>query len=128
MMTMTDLLPAVLWLFAVVWSITVCVIAVIRARLLSFGVQRPAVEPVTWNVIYAQVASVVLGSVPFCVFLFFEDEFGDRAAELYRTMTLPGAAIILTLIVAEWVLLFVQAKRAERTQMDRVLARGSDRH
>ncbi|MBW3093470.1 C4-dicarboxylate ABC transporter [Bifidobacterium sp. 82T10] len=120
---MIDLLPAMLWVLSLIWSGGVCVITVSRGRLLS-GDPCPEVEPVSWNVVYAQVASVVLCAVPFMVFVLMQHDVAAGMRAWYERHMIAGAVIGMAMVVLEWALMFAQAKRAERTQRDRVL-RGS---
>ncbi|KFI51751.1 hypothetical protein [Bifidobacterium biavatii] len=123
---MTDAVPMLLWLFSLAWSGGVCLITVIRGRFLS-GERHPDVEPVSWNVVYAQVASVVLCAVPFMAFMLMQHDIGDGMRDFYERYLIVGAGIGIAMVVLEWSLMFAQAKRAERAQMDRVLRGGIGR-
>ena len=49
---MDDLLPLLLWVFAVVWMLSVCGICIVRSRF-GTGERHPEVNPVSWNVVLA---------------------------------------------------------------------------
>lgn len=115
-----DLLPLILWIGSLLWACVVCVLCVIRGRLLSRE-QHPEVELVSWNVIYAQVCSVVLCAVPFMVLILLQDDLGPHVLAWYDRYQIVGAIISIVMIIVEWVLMFAQSKRAEHTQVDRVL-------
>ena len=55
---MDDLLPLLLWVFAVVWMLSVCGICIVRSRF-GTGERHPEVNPVSWNVVLAQMVSVL---------------------------------------------------------------------
>lgn len=117
-----DLLPLILWIGSLLWAGAVCVLCVIRGRLLSRE-RHPDVELVSWNVIYAQVCSVVLCAVPFMVLILLQDDLDSRMLAWYDQYQIIGAIISIVMIIIEWLLMFVQSKRAEHTQIDRVLRR-----
>lgn len=125
---MMDLLPLALWVLSSVWSGVVCAVCVHRSRLFSSDARsndgrRPEVEPVGWGVIYAQVASVVLCAVPFMALILMQHDIDPAVLAAYERYQLFAAAVSIMLVAAEWVAMFIQSKRAERTQMDRVLRR-----
>ena len=65
---MDDLLPLLLWVFAVVWMLSVCGICIVRSRF-GTGERHPEVNPVSWNVVLAQMVSVLFAGIPFMVYL-----------------------------------------------------------
>ncbi|MCH9277162.1 C4-dicarboxylate ABC transporter [Bifidobacterium amazonense] len=123
---MTDLMPMLLWVLSILWSGGVCTITAVRGRFLS-GERHPEVEPVSWNVVYAQVASVVLVAVPFITLILTQHDIDPGMMAFYERFLIAGAIVGVAMIVLEWALMFMQAKRAERTQMDRVLRSGAHR-
>ncbi|MBT1162734.1 MULTISPECIES: C4-dicarboxylate ABC transporter [Bifidobacterium] len=116
---MIDLLPLLLWLFSLCWSAAVCVICVVRGHLFAGG--HPEVEPVSWTVIYAQVCSVVLCAVPFLALMLLQHDIDAVMLAWYDRYQIVGAIVAIIPVIAEWVLMFMQSKRAERTQIDRIL-------
>ena len=60
---MDDLLPLLLWVFAVVWMLSVCGICIVRSRF-GTGERHPEVNPVSWNVVLAQMVSVLFAGHP----------------------------------------------------------------
>lgn len=74
---MDDLLPLLLWVFAVVWMLSVCGICIVRSRF-GTGERHPEVNPVSWNVVLAQMVSVLFAGIPFMVYLMASEELSPR--------------------------------------------------
>ena len=91
---MDDLLPLLLWVFAVVWMLSVCGICIVRSRF-GTGERHPEVNPVSWNVVLAQMVSVLFAGI--------------------------GAAIVIALVFVELLLMGIQAHRAHFTEVDRMV-------
>ena len=117
-----DLLPLLMWLFAVVWSLGVCAVCAVRGRLFDRA-RRRDVDPVSWNVVAAQAASVVFVGLPFVVYSVTRDEYGPVMSGFYERYLIAGVVISLLLVTAEWALTYVQAWRADRSMIDRLLKR-----
>ena len=60
---MDDLLPLLLWVFAVVWMLSVCGICIVRSRF-GTGERHPEVNPVSWNVVLAQICLLYTSPSP----------------------------------------------------------------
>lgn len=118
---MIDSMPAVLWAVAVMWAVAVCVICVARSKILVSG--RPHVDLVSWRIIGAQLVSAVLAAMPFAVFKVYQDAISSGLRSFYISMAWPAGIVVVLLVALELVLMYVQAKRAMRTQMDETLAR-----
>lgn len=117
-----DLLPLLMWLFAVVWSLGVCAVCAVRGRLFDRA-RRRDVDPVSWNVVAAQAATVVFVGLPFVVYSVTRDEYGPVMRGFYERYLIAGVVISLLLVAAEWALMYVQAWRADRSMIDRLLKR-----
>lgn len=112
---MLDVLPALVWIIAVVWMIVICVLCVIRGKLLQPG--HPTVDQVSWGVIGAQFASVVLAAVPFVIGKVCIGSFGSAARGFYLKAAWPAGMVLILLIAAELVLMFLQARRSMYTEL-----------
>ena len=119
---MADYLPLILWLFAMVWTVAVGAICVVRGRMLT-GERRPEVPTVSWNVVAAQAVSTLFIALPFMVFVLIQEKVSASMRMFYERYLWAGVGIVMVLAVLAWVLMFIQAKRAERTQADRMLKR-----
>ena len=119
---MVAYLPLALWLFAAAWTIGVGAVCAVRGRLLS-GERRPEVPLVSWNVVAAQALSTVFVAMPFMVFILIQNEIPTQMRTFYERHLMPGVVIALVLVAVAWTLMFMQAKRAERTQADLALRR-----
>ena len=90
---MDDLLPLLLWVFAVVWMLSVCGICIVRSQ---FERERhPEVNPVSWNVVLAQMVPSAVRGHPLMVYLMASEELsphstistrplGDRRGDHHR--------------------------------------------
>lgn len=118
---MLDLMPAMLWCLALLISVAVIIICVIRGRLLHR--YSGAVPIVSWNVVYAHVACVVLGSSPYMVYVWYADgdAFDPDVRDFYASWGWPSAVVFILLLIVQWICMYVQARRAARSQMDAVL-------
>lgn len=112
---MLDVLPALFWIIAVAWMIVICVLCVIRGKLLQPG--HPPVDQVSWGVIGAQFASVVLAAVPFVIGKVCIGSFGSAARGFYLKAAWPAGMVLILLIAAELVLMFLQARRSTYTEL-----------
>lgn len=109
-----------LWVFAVVWMLAVCGITIARCRFRT-GERHPQVELVSWTMVEAQMVSVLFAGIPFITYLLIEDELSPAFRRWYEMVVWPGCAIVIVLVFAELVFMYVQARRAQFTLMDRVL-------
>lgn len=116
---MLDVLPVVFWAVAAVWALAVCVICVVRGRLFTPG--RPHVDLVSWYVIAAQFVSVILAMVPFVVYKVNDEAISPGMREFYTGVAWPAGIALIVLVALELVLMYVQARRATRTEMDEAL-------
>ena len=91
---MDDLLPLLLWVFAVVWMLSVCGICIVRSRF-GTGERHPEVNPVSWNVVLAQMVSVLFAGIPFMVYLMASEELSPAFHDFYTDHLVIGAAIVI---------------------------------
>ena len=105
-----------------VWTVAVGAICVVRGRMLT-GERRPEVPTVSWNVVAAQAVSTLFIALPFMVFVLIQEKVSASMRMFYERYLWAGVGIVMVLAVLAWVLMFIQAKRAERTQADRMLKR-----
>lgn len=112
---MIDLLPAVCWVAATVWAIAICVICVKRGKLLQSG--HPAVEPVSWAVVGAQVVSLVLAMIPFVIGKVCRHMIAADMMDFYVAAAWPAGVVSIVLVIAELALMTMQAQRATFTEM-----------
>lgn len=122
---MTDWLPLVLWVFAVVWMVAVCAICIVRSRF-GTGERHPDVELVSWNVVIAQAVSVLFAGFPFIVYIMFREDFSPAIHDFYRRHLVVGCAVVIMLVFVELILMYIQAYRANITLINRTL-RGATR-
>ena len=115
---MDDLLPLLLWVFAVVWMLSVC--GIVRSRF-GTGERHPEVNPVSWNVVLAQMVSVLFAGIPFMVYLMASEELSPAFHDFYTDHLVIGAAIVIVLVFVELLLMGIQAHRAHFTEVDRVV-------
>ena len=94
---MDDLLPLLLWVFAVVWMLSVCGICIVRSRF-GTGERHPEVNPVSWNVVLAQMVSVLFAGIPFMVYLMASEELSPAFHDFYTDHLVIGAAIVIVLV------------------------------
>lgn len=119
---MDDLLPLLLWLFAAGWALCICVLCVLRGRFLGRD-RHPEVEPVSWNVVAAQMASMVFAGLPFVIYGMDRSAYSPGMRAFYDRYLLAGVVIAILLVIAELIMMYCQASRAHRTQIDRMLKR-----
>ena len=117
---MDDLLPLLLWVFAVVWMLSVCGICIVRSRF-GTGERHSEVNPVSWNVVLAQMVSVLFAGIPFMVYLMASEELSPAFHDFYTDHLVIGAAIVIVLVFVELLLMGIQAHRAHFTEVDRVV-------
>lgn len=117
---MLDILPIILWVVAAVWMFAVCAVCAVRGKLFARGDVH--VDLVHWSVIAAQLVSVILTMVPFIVYRANEESFSAWARGFYEAAMWPALIVLVVLIAAELALMYVQARRATRTQMDEALS------
>ena len=119
-----ELLPAGLWCIAMVLSINICIVCVIRSRY-GHG-KHPTVRPVSWGIIGLHVVSLAMAMLPYLVFLGIQDGYAADIRGFYMNVGLPSAVLIFLTIALQLVLMYLQARRAVFTQMDEHLRRAGN--
>ncbi|WP_156097120.1 hypothetical protein [Bifidobacterium bombi] len=116
---------AVFWIMAVVLGLVVC------ARCLKDGefieAQRSRkhdVKPLRWSLMVLQPISLVIGMIPYAMYKFARSGLSAAAARFFVKTAIPSAVILLLVIIAELVLMYLQANRSY-TDMAR---KSSDMH
>ncbi len=118
---MLEIVPVIFWVIAIVWTLVVCILCVMRGKLLTAG--HPHVDTVSWQVIVAQMVSVVVAAVPYVIGKCAWDSFSTSMQNWYASVAWPAGIVLLILIVLELVLMYLQARRAMYTEMDDALNR-----
>ena len=113
------LLPGVLWMVAVIFAVSIITITVSRGHLFTPKRRRPPVDPVDWSMVKTHFMSFAAALIPFPVLTF--TAFYDHAQ-------LPGAIIIFVLVLLELIAMYLQARNASETEMDKRLGVASHRN
>ena len=110
------LLPGVLWMVAVIFAVSIITITVSRGHLFTPKRRRPPVDPVDWSMVKTH-------------FLTFTADLMDaRMLAFYDHAQLPGAIIIFALVLLELIAMYLQARNASETEMDKRLGVASHRN
>jgi len=117
------LLPGVLWMVAVIFAVSIITITVSRGHLFTPRRRRPPVDPVDWAIL-----SFAAALIPFPVLTFTADLMDADMLAFYDRAQLPGAIIIFVLVLLELIAMYLQARNASETEMDRRLGVASHRN
>lgn len=120
-----DMAPAVLWCIGVVVSCNVSLLCVLRGRLLHRYSSDVRIRPVSWNVLAAHVASLILGITPYLIYVWYADtgEFTPKVRDFYARAGWPSAAVVIALILMQILTMYLQARRSMFSEMDERLSR-----
>ena len=118
------LLPGVLWMVAVIFAVSIITITVSRGHLFTPKRRRPPVDPVDWSHFMSFAAALI----PFPVLTFTADLMDARMLAFYDHAQLPGAIIIFVLVLLELIAMYLQARNASETEMDKRLGVASHRN
>ena len=110
------LLPGVLWMVAVIFAVSIITITVSRGHLFTPKRRRPPVDPVDWSMVKTHFMS------------FAADLMNARMLAFYDHAQLPGAIIIFALVLLELIAMYLQARNASETEMDKRLGVASHRN
>ena len=113
------LLPGVLWMVAVIFAVSIITITVSRGHLFTPRRRRPPVDPVDWAMVKTHFLSFAAALIPFPVLTFTADLMDAQ---------LPGAIIIFALVLLELIAMYLQARNASETEMDKRLGVASHRN
>lgn len=81
------------------------------------------VETVQWSVIIMQVVSMFLCCAPYGVYKLLHDQIPDSIRHFYAILGIPSAVLLGIFFVAELVLMYLQAKQAQRSIIDEILSK-----
>ena len=104
------LLPGVLWMVAVIFAVSIITITVSRGHLFTPKRRRPPVDPVDWSMVKTHFMSFAAALIPFPV------------------LTFTAAIIIFALVLLELIAMYLQARNASETEMDKRLGVASHRN
>lgn len=115
---MLDILPAALWCVAVVMALNIIGLCLLRGRLLhryAGGIPR-----VSWPVVIGHVVSAFVALSPYLVYTWFADtgSFDPDVRDFYSEYGWPSAAVVGILLIVQIVCMYLQARRAMRSEMD----------
>ena len=116
------LLPGVLWMVAVIFAVSIITITVSRGHLFTPN------DPVDWSMVKTHFMSFAAALIPFPVLTFTADLMDARMLAFYDHAQLPGAIIIFVLVLLELIAMYLQARNASETEMDKRLGVASHRN
>ncbi|WEV68308.1 hypothetical protein OZX72_04890 [Bifidobacterium sp. ESL0769] len=119
---MTAILPGFLWLFALLWALGICAMCLVNGALRKKDDHRK-VETVQWSVVIMQIVSMFLCCAPYGVYKLLHAQIHGIIRHLYAMLGIPSAVILGIFFVAELVLMYLQAKQAQRSIIDEVLSK-----
>ena len=117
------LLPGVLWMVAVIFAVSIITITVSRGHLFTPKRRRPPVDPVDWSMVKTHFMSFAAALMTFTA-----DLVDARMLAFYDHAQLPGAIIIFALVLLELIAMYLQARNASETEMDKRLGVASHRN
>lgn len=123
---MLDLLPAALWCVSMIMSIGVIWICTVRGRLMH--AYAGGISPVRWPVVFVHVASLVVGTMPYLVFMWYAGDdasFTPDMRDFYQGCGGVSVAVFLITLMVQWLCMYRQADRAWRSETDARLRRPS---
>ncbi len=106
--------PAIIWIIGVVSALAVCAVTIVRSH--YHDGEDLKVRPVSWAVIGAHFATLVLVALPYPIYLQHRDALGAHARALYARLGWPSAIIAVSVIMLELFLMYMQARRAMLAQ------------
>jgi Na+/serine symporter len=117
-----NILPGTLWVVALFWSLGICSICIANGALRKRTDPRK-VPTVQWSVVIMQVVSLVLCCVPYGIYKICHAQISNQILYFYASSGIPSAVLLGTFFVAELVLMYLQARRAQYDIIDDVLAK-----
>lgn len=114
---MLDILPALLWIVAAVIAVNICSITAVRGNL--FSKKNRDVHPVRWSIIALHFVSLVVGSLPYPVYVMFRSDFSGKSQRFYEHVGWTSAVLMVVLITAELVFMYLQARNGTHSEMER---------
>ncbi|WEV71732.1 hypothetical protein [Bifidobacterium sp. ESL0790] len=119
---MAAILPGFLWVFALLWALGICAICLVNGALRKKDDHRQ-VETVQWSVIAMQIVSMFMCCAPYGIYKLLYDQIQGAARHVYAMLGIPSAVVLGVFFVAELVLMYLQANRAQRDIIDDVLTK-----
>lgn len=116
-----NVMPGVLWVFALLWSLGICGICIANGALRKRTDHRK-VSTVQWSVVVMQIISLVLCCVPYGVYKLCRALIPGDVRYWYSGAGIPSAVLLGIFFAAELVLMYMQARRAQCDIIDDVLA------
>ncbi|OZG57228.1 hypothetical protein BMYO_2018 [Bifidobacterium myosotis] len=123
MTVIVELLPVALWIVAVVMAANIIGITILHGRLFIPRSRRGPVNPVSWTMVMAHVTSFVMAIVPFPVYALMAYSMAANVRAFYERYALFGAIVVIVLVMSEIAAMYVQARHAMETEMDRRLGK-----
>ena len=117
-----DILPIVLWGIGVVVSVGVCVHALISGKYRNKHME-PDVTPPSMTTAIEHLVSVICFLTALIIATFNIDLYAQPMREFYRYAIPIGGGLAIVLLGLQIVLLYMQSRRAMRTEMNRRLSR-----
>ncbi|MCH4208560.1 hypothetical protein [Bifidobacterium sp.] len=90
--------------------------------------QPVRVRPVTWPVITWHLISLALGLLAYGIYMADGANYPIAAIEFYTNAGWISAALLVLLIAVSLLLMYIQARRATRSQIEEVLAGATMHH
>lgn len=116
MSSLIQAIPAGLWLIGLLLSFFVINITVVRSR---YGMGKsPVVRPVTWGMIGVHLASLLCFIASFAALALARDGLDVDVLDFYTSAQWPALVLVFVCVLAQDALMYLQARRAMRTQMD----------
>ncbi|NEG69092.1 hypothetical protein [Bifidobacterium choloepi] len=116
-------LPAILWIIGVACSLLVIAICVLRSH--YFNDRDKPVHPVSWSVVGMHFVTLVMVAAPYPIFLSERDSLKPSTLALYGKLGWPSAIVAIAVILAELVLMYLQARRAMKSQVEDTLKKAN---
>lgn len=119
---MIAILPGFLWVFALLWALGICAMCLVNGALRKKDDHRK-VETVQWSVIIMQIVSMFLCCAPYGVYKLLHSQISGTIRHWYAMLGIPSVVLLGIFFVAELVLMYLQARRAQRDIIDEVLSK-----
>lgn len=119
---MAAMFPGFLWFFALLWALGICMICLVNGALRNKNDHRK-VETVQWSVVAMQIVSMFLCCAPYGVYKLLREQIHGTVLHVYIMLGIPSAVVLGVFFVAELVLMYLQAQRAQKDIIDEVLAK-----
>lgn len=119
-------LPAMLWMIGAACALLVIVVCVLRSH--YFTDTGAPVRPVSWSVVGMHFVSLILLAMPYPIFLSIEGSLKEHTLHLYQRLGIPSAVVAVVLVGAELALMYLQARRAMKSEVEKTLRAANALH